>query len=134
MTQSGSGGAGGVTGELFSAVSEDVRRLMRQELRLAQTELVAKGRRAGKGAAALGAAGVFGALATAGSAVFTLRVLDRFLPPKTAALLLTAGYGAAAGALAAWGYAEVREAMPLYPEETVESVHTDVQEALPGGV
>jgi hypothetical protein len=59
-------------------------------------------------------------------------VLDRFLPPKTAALLLTAGYGAAAGALAAWGYAEVREAMPLYPEETVESVHADVQEALPG--
>ena len=129
MTQTGSGG----TSELFSAVSEDVRRLLRQELRLAQTELWEKGRHAGKGAAALGAAGAFGALATAGSVVFTLRVLDRFLPPKTAAFVLTSGYGAAAAALGVWGYARIREAMPLYPEEAVESVHDDVQQALPGG-
>ncbi|HET8600120.1 MAG TPA: phage holin family protein [Segeticoccus sp.] len=117
---------------LFAAVREDVRALLRQELRLAQTELMQKGRNAGKGTAALGGAAVCGALATAGSVVFTLRVLDRYLPPKTAAFLLTAGYGAAAGALAAWGYAQIREAMPLYPEETVENVQANVHQAFPG--
>jgi hypothetical protein len=127
-----SGGAARMTGNLVGALTQDVSALVRDEIRSAQAELTGKARRAGRGGALLAGAGVLGALATAGSAVFLLRTLDRFLPPRTAAALLTVLYAGGAAALGAAGVAELRRAMPLVPEETVTSLREDVEAARPG--
>ena len=127
-----SGGAGRITGNLVGALTQDVSALVRDEIRAAQTELTGKARRAGRGGALLAGAGVLGALATAGSAVFLLRTLDRVLPPRTAAAVLTVLYAGGAAALGAAGIAELRRAMPLVPEETVTSLREDVEAARPG--
>ena len=127
-----SGGAARMTGNLVGALTQDVSALVRDEIRAAQAELTGKARRAGKGGALLAGAGLLGALATAGSAVFLLRALDRFLPPRTAAALLTVLYAGGAAALGAAGAAELRRAMPLVPEETVSSLREDVEAVRPG--
>jgi hypothetical protein len=127
-----SGGAGRITGNLVGALTQDVSALVRDEIRAAQAELTGKARRAGRGGALLAGAGVLGALATGSSAVFLQRTLDRFLPPRTAAALLTVLYAGGAAALGAAGITELRRAMPLVPEETVTSLREDVEAARPG--
>jgi hypothetical protein len=127
-----SGGAGRMTGNLVGALTQDVSALVRDEIRAAQAELTGKARRAGRGGALLAGAGVLGALATGSSAVFLQRTLDRFLPPRTAAALLTVLYAGGAAAVGAAGVGELRRAMPLVPEETVTSLREDVEAARPG--
>ena len=117
---------------LVGALTQDVSALVREEIRAAQAELAGKGRRAGRGGALLAGAGVLGALATGSSAVFLLRALDRVLPPRTAAAVLTVLYAGGAAALGAAGVGELRRAMPLVPEETVSSLREDVEAVRPG--
>jgi hypothetical protein len=121
-----------MTGNLVGALTQDVSALVRDEIRAAQAELTGKARRAGRGGALLAGAGVLGTLATAGSAVFLMRALDRVLPPRTAAAVLTVLYAGGAAALGTAGIAELRRAMPLVPEETVTSLREDVEAARPG--
>jgi hypothetical protein len=127
-----SGGAGRLTGNIVGALTQDVSGLVREELRAAQAELTAKARRAGRGGALLAGAGVLGALAAGSSAALLLRVLDRVLPPRTAAGVMTLLYAGGAAALGAAGVAELRRAMPLVPEDTITSLREDVQAAAPG--
>jgi uncharacterized membrane protein YqjE len=117
------------TGEAFSALAEDVRALVREELRRARAELSGKARRTGKAAILFGGAGVLGALAVGTSAVLLVRVADEVLPRTASALVVTILYGAGAGALVAAGAAELRRAMPLMPEATVFELRQDVRAA-----
>ena len=121
-----------MTSNLVGALTQDVSALVREEIRAAQAELAGKARRAGRGGALLAGAGVLGALATGSSAVFLLRTLDRVLPPRTAAAVLTVLYAGGAAALGAAGVGELRRAMPLVPEETVSSLREDVEAVRPG--
>jgi hypothetical protein len=108
MTDGPGAAEGGATSELMSAISEDVRRLIREELRRARTELgdsMDSGRRA---AALLGGAAVFGALSAGTSAALLVRILDSFLPRPVAGLVATGLFGAAAGALARSATAELQ--------------------------
>jgi hypothetical protein len=125
----GATGANGSTGELMSALTEDVRALVQQEVRNAQDELTGKARRAGKGAAMLGGAAVLGALAIGSSAAVLTRTLEKIFPRATAAFLTTAIYGGAAAALANAGVEELRRTLPLTPERTVEGLREDVHAA-----
>lgn len=127
-----SDGPDNTTSDLLGALSQDVSRLVRQELRQAQDELAGKARRAGKAAALLGGAGLLGVLAAGSSATLLLRVLDRFLPPRSAAFVATLLYGGGAVALAGLGAAELRRALPLVPVDTVTKLQRDVQAAQPG--
>ncbi|MFJ8105150.1 phage holin family protein [Streptomyces sp. NPDC096132] len=115
-------------GELVSQATEQLSRLVRQELALAKLELAEKGRRAGRGGGLLGAAGAFayaGLLALAGTAVAALSLT---LPVWASALIVTAVLFAIAGLLAATGRAQLRRAAPPTPEETLGSVRADVEE------
>jgi hypothetical protein len=111
------------------ALSEDVRTLVRQELRHAQDELAGSAQRAAKAAGLFGGAAVLAALATGTSAMLLTRVLERFLAPATAAFVACALFGGGAGALAGAGVAEFRRARPLLPRETVERLRRDTRAA-----
>ncbi|MER7567804.1 phage holin family protein [Streptomyces sp. NPDC048523] len=115
-------------GELVGQASEQVSRLVRQEVALAKEELAEKGRRAGKGGGLLGAAGAFayaGLLALAGTATAALSLV---LSVWASALIVTAVLFVIAGVLAALGRAQLRRATPPTPEEALGSVKADVEE------
>ncbi|MFE0525460.1 phage holin family protein [Streptomyces sp. NPDC058954] len=115
-------------GELVNQATEQLSRLLRQELALAKEELAAKGRRAGRGGGLLGAAGAFayaGLLATAGTAIAALSLV---LSVWAAALIVTAVLFVIAAVLGATGRAQLRKAAPPTPEEALGSVKADVEE------
>lgn len=126
VSDGGTGGEG-ATAELLRALTDDLTTLVRSELRRAQEDLAAKARRAGRGGALLGGAAVLGTLSLATSTVLVVRVLDRFLPPRAAALVATLLYGGGAAALAAAGWSEVRRALPTSPQDVLADVRDDVQ-------
>ncbi|CAL9390494.1 hypothetical protein SUDANB58_01243 [Streptomyces sp. enrichment culture] len=115
-------------GELVGQASEQLSRLVRQEVALAKEELAEKGKRAGRGGGMLGAAGAVayvGLFALAGTAVAALSLA---LPVWAAALIVTAVLFAIAGLLAVAGRAQLRRAAPPTPEATLGSVRADVEE------
>lgn len=130
-TQSAAG-SGTATADLLRMLTEDISRLVRQEIRHAQDELTGKARQAGKGAALLGGAGALGALAAGTSAAVVVRALDRALPRTAAALVATVFYGGGAAALATLGIQEIRRVGSLVPTETVASVSEDINAAASG--
>lgn len=120
---------GSNTADLLQSISADLSVLIRQELRQAQQELTAKARQAGKGGALLAGAGLLGMLTVGTSAVLVVRMLDRWLPPRTAAAVATGLYGAGAGLMAVQGAVRLRRALPVVPEGTVASLRQDVRAA-----
>jgi hypothetical protein len=115
------------TAELLRQLSEQISTLVTQEIRNAQAEMAEKARQATKGAALLGGAGVCGAMAAGTGAAFVLRLFDRVLPPRLAALAATTALGAAGGALAMAGVEQLRPVRSLFPDRTVRSVQADLQ-------
>lgn len=115
------------TGELVSRLSQDVSRLVRDELRLAQVEVTGKAKKAGVGAGLLGASGVialYGGGVLIATAILALAlVLDAWL----AALLVGVALLAIAGVAALIGKKRVTDAAPALPERAVENVKRDVE-------
>jgi uncharacterized membrane protein YqjE len=115
-------------GELVGQATEQLSRLVRQEVALAKVELAEKGKRVGRGGGMLGAAGAIayvGLFALAGTATAALSLA---LPVWAAALIVTALLFAIAGVLAMTGRAQLRRAAPPTPEQTLGSVRADVDE------
>jgi hypothetical protein len=114
-------------GELVSTAVEQMSRLFRDELRLAQAELAEKGKKAGIGAGLFGGAGLFalyGLGCLVAAAVLGLAtVLDGWL----AALIVAAALFVVAGIAALIGKKEVSEASPPVPTQAMDGVKTDVQ-------
>lgn len=115
------------TGELLKMFADDTSTLVRKELELAKSELVEKGRQAGKGAGMFGGAGLFGLFAFAALTACLILVLAEAMDAWLAALIVTVVYGAVAGVLAMQGKQKVAEAGPPQPEQTIETVKEDVQ-------
>ena len=116
------------TAELVQHASEQLGRLVRDELTLAKAELAEKGKRAGIGAGLFGGAGVF-ALYGLGVALTTIVIaLDLVLPLWLAALIVTVVLFAVAGVLALLGKKQVSRAVPPEPSAAIQSVKADVDE------
>ena len=115
------------TAELLKDLSEQVSRLVRQEVELAKAELAVKGKRAGIGAGMFGGAGLFGLFAFAALTAAIIAALDLAMATWLAALIVAVVYGAIAGVLALTGRNKVQEAMPPVPQDSVDSVKEDVQ-------
>ncbi|WP_128437128.1 phage holin family protein [Streptomyces cyaneus] len=115
-------------GELVGQASEQLSRLVRQEVALAKEELAQKGRRAGRGGGLLGAAGAFAYAGLLFLAATATAALSLTLSVWAAALIVTAVLFAVAGLLAATGRAQLRRATPPTPEEALGSVRADVEE------
>jgi uncharacterized membrane protein YqjE len=115
------------TGELLRELSEQTTTLVRQEIELLKAELTEKGKTAGVGAGMFGGAGLFGVFAFAALTACIIAALNEAMPLWLAALIVTVVYGAVAAVLALRGRDKVREATPIAPEQTTESVKEDVQ-------
>ncbi|HEX2359804.1 MAG TPA: phage holin family protein [Solirubrobacterales bacterium] len=114
--------------ELVKQLSERSAELARKEVELAKAEMSLKARRLGLGAGAFGAAGLLGLFAFGALTAALILLLATALEGWIAALIVAAGYGALAGALAAVGRKKVDEGTPPVPEQAIESTKADVQE------
>lgn len=120
------------TGDLVGRLSEDVSQLIRDELRLAQTEVSQKAKGVGLGAGLFGGAGIL-ALYGVGALIATIilalaLVVDAWL----AALIVTVVLFAAAGIAALLGKNKVTEASPPVPTRAMEGVKRDAEALRPG--
>jgi len=116
------------TSELVQRASEQITRLVREEMALAKAELTEKGKHAGIGVGLFGGGGVL-AIYGVGALIATLIIVfDLFLPLWLAALIVTVVLFAVAGILALLGKKQVTKATPPEPEGAVASVKADVDE------
>lgn len=114
-------------GELFKRLSDDLTDLVRQELRLAQAEMVQKGKRAGSGAGILGGAGVLALVALGTFSAFVIAALSKAMDVWLASLIVTVIYIAVGVLLAKTGTQRVSEASPPMPEQTVQTIKEDAR-------
>jgi hypothetical protein len=114
------------TADLVRQAAEQISRLVRDELALARTEMMAKGRRAGAGAGLLGGGGVVALYGVAALIAALILGLAQAMPAWLAALIVGVVLLAVAGGLALLGRARVKQALPPVPEETVASVRADI--------
>jgi uncharacterized membrane protein YqjE len=116
------------TAELVQRASEQLSRLVRDEIALAKAELAEKGKHAGIGLGLFGTSGVL-ALYGLGAAIATLIIVfNLFLDLWLAALIVTALLFVLAGILALIGKNQVTKAVPPEPVAAIESVKLDVDE------
>jgi hypothetical protein len=113
--------------ELVRQASEQVSRLVRDELRLATEEMKAKGRRAGLGVGMFGGAGLVAMYGVAGLVATVALLLALVMPAWAATLIVTGLLFATAGVLALLGRGQVRQVGPPVPEQTVAGVKADVE-------
>jgi uncharacterized membrane protein len=114
------------TGELVSRLSQDVSRLVRDELRFTQLEVTGKAKKAGIGAGLFGAAGIialYGLGVLIATAILALALaVDAWLAALIVAIVLLA----IAGIAALIGKRRVTDAAPPLPERAVENLKQDV--------
>jgi F0F1-type ATP synthase assembly protein I len=115
--------------ELTRQLSDQATRLAQQEVELAKAELSAKGKKLGIGAGAFGGAALVGVLALGALVATAILLLATAMTAWLAALIVTVVLGAIAGVLALMGKSKVEEATPPVPQQTIDTVKADVQEA-----
>ncbi|OJF16010.1 phage holin family protein [Couchioplanes caeruleus] len=114
------------TGTLVQQMTEQVSALVREELALARTETVEKGKRAGTGAGLLGGAGVL-ALYGVSTLLLTIGALLALAwPAWLAALTVMAVVFTGAAVAALVGKKQVEQAVPPAPTAAVASTKRDV--------
>ena len=113
--------------QLVTDASEQVSRLVRDEMRLAAVELRRKGTRLGAGAGLMGIAGVLGFYGGAALVACAVLALALVLQPWLAALVVGVVVLLVAGVLALAGKKQVQAATPPVPEKAVGSVKKDVE-------
>jgi hypothetical protein len=115
-------------GELVKNLSEQVSRLIRDELKLAEYEMTRKAKRMGRGAGMFGGSGLvalYGIGCLIAAAIIGLAIV---LPAWAAALIVGGALLVIAGVVALLGKSQVSKAVPPMPEQTVQSVKADVEE------
>ncbi len=115
-------------GDLAKELSEQVSRLVHEELRLAELEMTQKGKRLGFAAGMFGSGGVFALYGIAAILAAAILALAKVVPAWGSALIVAGALFAIAGTLAALGRRQMRRATPPVPRQTVDSVKADVEE------
>jgi uncharacterized membrane protein YqjE len=113
-------------GTLVSQLSTQIPNLIRSEIRLAQAEVTAKGKRAGIGIGMFSAAGLLAFFGLGFLLATVALLLSLVMDGWIATLIVTVVLFAAAGVAAMLGKKKVAEAAPLTPERTIESVKEDI--------
>lgn len=114
------------TGELVGELSEQVSRLVRDEVRLAWREVQRKGAHARTGAGLFGAAGVLAVYGGGAVLAGLVLLLAMVLPAWLAALAIGGGLLLVAALTALVGRSQLRRAAPPVPDRAVASVREDL--------
>jgi Putative Actinobacterial Holin-X, holin superfamily III len=109
-------------------MSEQVTRLVRDELRLAQLEMTRKGKRAGLGVGAFGGGGILALYGIGCLLAAAIIGLATVVAAWLAALIIGAGVLIIAAGAALFGRAQLANATPPVPQQAAASVKEDVQE------
>ncbi|MGQ0479749.1 MAG: phage holin family protein [Pseudonocardia sp.] len=115
------------TGELVGRLSEQMSQLVRGEMRLAQAELQAKGKRLGLGVGMAGAAAVLTWFAVAALIGAGIAALALILPVWASALIAAALLLVVAGALGLVARRQAAEASPVIPEQAIAGTQRDIE-------
>jgi VIT1/CCC1 family predicted Fe2+/Mn2+ transporter len=116
------------TGDLIRQLSEQVSRLVRDELKVAQLEMTRKGKQAGLGIGMLGGSGLIALYGVACLLAGAVIALSAVVAAWLAALIVGAALLAISAAAALLGKGRLQKAAPPVPEQTVGSVKADVEE------
>jgi uncharacterized membrane protein YqjE len=117
------------TSQLVQKASEQITRLVRDEIALAKAELTEKGKHASKGAGLFGGGGVLAMYGVGAMLATIIIALDLVLPLWLAALIVTVVLFVAAGILALLGKKQVGQAGSPEPKDAIfASAKADVDE------
>ena len=115
------------TGELIGQLTDQLSRLVRDEVRLAQAEVTQKAKRLGIGAGLFGGAGIVALLGAGALVTAAILGLANVLPGWLAAIIVAVVLFLIAGVLALLGKKDVQEATPPLPTDTIASVQADIE-------
>ena len=115
-------------GELVKHLSEQVSRLIRDELKLAEYEMTRKAKRMGRGAGMFGGSGLVALYGIGCLLAAAIIGLAGVVPAWAAALIVGGALLVIAGVAALMGKSQVSKAVPPVPEQTLQSVKSDVEE------
>ncbi|ROT33242.1 phage holin family protein [Micromonospora sp. HM5-17] len=115
------------TAELVQRATEQLSRLVRDELALARIELTEKGRQAGIGVGLLGGGGVLALCGLGVLAAAAVLALALVIPGWAAALVVAGAFFLLGGVVALSGRRRMRRAAPPVPTATADSLKTDVR-------
>ncbi|MGN9807736.1 phage holin family protein [Micromonospora sp. BQ11] len=132
MAEGSRGGSGAASAdtpvaELVQRGTEQVTRLVRDELTLVRAEMTAKGKQAGVGAGLLGGGAALGLYAGGGAVATIVLALAAIMPDALAALIVTVILAVAAAIAAQRGKKQVSKAMPATPTATRDSLRADAE-------
>jgi uncharacterized membrane protein YqjE len=113
--------------ELVQRATDQVSRLIRDELELARVELTEKGKHAGVGVGLFGGGGALALYGIGTLIAAVVLVLGEVMPYWGSALVVAVVLFAIAGVLALLGRNRVRRAAPPTPQTAAESVRADVE-------
>lgn len=115
------------TAELVQKATEQVSRLIRDELALAKAELTEKGKHAGIGVGLFGGGGVLALYGLGALIAAIVLLLALVMPAWVAAVIVAVVLFGIAGILALVGKKQVDQAVPPTPEAATQSVRADVE-------
>jgi hypothetical protein len=113
-------------GEIVGAITNDLSKLVRQELDLAKTEAKREAVKAGRGVGMLGGAGIAAHLTLLFLSGALMFLLDIWMPLALAALIVAVLWGIVAAVLALRGKKDLQELSPPM-ETTQQTLKEDVQ-------
>jgi hypothetical protein len=113
-------------GQLASRLSEQVSRLVRDELALAQLEAKQKAKRLGIGVGMFGASGLLGVLGLGAGVAAAILGLATVVDAWLAAVIVAVALFVLAGLIALTGKTSVAKGSPPVPTEAIESTKADV--------
>lgn len=116
------------TSELVRQMSEQVTKLVRDELRLAQLEMSRKGKRAGLGIGAFGGGGILALYGIGCLLAAAIIGLATAVTAWLAALIIGVGVLIISAGAALFGRAQLGNATPPVPQQAAASVKADVEE------
>ncbi len=113
-------------GELFSELATETGTLIKQEVALAQTELVNKATRIGKNVGYLAVGGAVAYAAVLALTAGVIILLAQFIPAWLAAVIVGLAIGGAAYFMIASALAELKRTDPL-PRNSIENIKEDAK-------
>lgn len=113
-------------GQLMSRFSEEVSRLVRDELSLAQVEAKQRAKRLGLGVGMFGAGGVLAFFGAGAAVAAGIIGLAHAVPAWLAALLIAGALFVVAGMVASIGKGSLAKGSPPVPTEAIDSTKADI--------